>query len=113
MYIQFFQFLWGYATFDLGKSMWTGGEITHEISLRFHLTLQVAIMATFVAVIIAIPFGIISAVKQNTWIDYLVRIVFDCWNCNAFLLAWYNNHFRIAYWNSRIFGGTMDASYPI
>ncbi len=71
--LQFFDFIWGYVTFDLGNSMWTGAPITHEIGLRFHLTLQVAIMATAVAVIIAIPFGIISAVKQNTWIDYVVR----------------------------------------
>lgn len=71
--IQFFDFIWGYATFDLGNSMWTGAPIVHEIGLRFHLSLQVAIMATTVAVLIAIPFGIISAVKQNTWIDYVVR----------------------------------------
>lgn len=71
--VQFFDFIWGYFTFDLGNSMWTGAPITHEIGLRFHLSLQVAIMATTVAVLIAIPFGIISAVKQNTWIDYLVR----------------------------------------
>ena len=31
-------------------------------------------MATFVAIMIAIPLGIISAVKQNTWIDYVVRL---------------------------------------
>jgi len=71
--LQFFHFIWGYFTLDLGKSMWTGAPITHEISLRFHLSLQVAIMATTVAIVIAIPFGIISAVKQNTWIDYVVR----------------------------------------
>jgi peptide/nickel transport system permease protein len=73
MVLQFADFLWGYATLDLGKSMWTGQPVSHEISLRFHLSLQVAIMATIVAIIIAIPFGIISAVKQNTWIDYVVR----------------------------------------
>jgi len=71
--IQFFDFLWGYMVFDLGESMWTGFPITHEIGLRFELSLQVAIMATAVAVIIAIPLGVISAVKQDTWIDYVVR----------------------------------------
>jgi len=71
--IQFFDFLWGYMVFDLGESMWTGFPITHEIGLRFELSLQVAIMATAVAVIIAIPLGVVSAVKQDTWIDYVVR----------------------------------------
>ena len=71
--VQFFDFIWGYVTFDLGDSMWTGMPVTHEIALRFELSLQVAIMATFVAVAIAIPLGVISAVKQDTWIDYIVR----------------------------------------
>jgi peptide/nickel transport system permease protein len=71
--MQFFDFVWGYATLDLGQSMWTGQPITQEIKLRFALSLQVAIMATVVATALAIPLGIISAVKQNTWIDYVVR----------------------------------------
>ena len=73
LFVQFLQFLWGYLVFDLGDSMWTGHPVVHEIALRFELSLQVAIMATAVAVLIAIPFGVISAVKQNTWIDYVVR----------------------------------------
>jgi peptide/nickel transport system permease protein len=71
--VQFLLFLKGLATFDLGKSMWTGRPIVDEIGLRFQLSLQVAIMATITAILIAIPLGIISAVKQNTWIDYVVR----------------------------------------
>ena len=71
--VQFFDFLAGYATFDLGESMWTGKPITYEIGLRFQLSLQIALMATFVAVVIAIPLGVISAVKQDTWLDYGVR----------------------------------------
>jgi len=71
--VQFFDFIFGYFKGDLGISMWSGAPVLEEIGLRFELSLQVAIMATFVAVIIAIPFGIISAVKQDTWIDYVVR----------------------------------------
>jgi len=71
--VQFFAFIWGYLTFDLGYSMWTGFPVLHEIKMRFALSLQVAIMATAVAIAIAIPLGVISAVKQDTWIDYVVR----------------------------------------
>lgn len=71
--VQFGQFLWGLVTFDFGKSMWTGRDITSEIALRFQLSLQIAIMATIVSVAIAIPLGALSAVYQNTWIDYFVR----------------------------------------
>ncbi len=73
IYMQFVDFIVGYATLDLGKSMWTGNPVTEEIGLRFELSLQLAVMATIVAIIIAIPLGVISAVRQNTWIDYVVR----------------------------------------
>lgn len=71
--VQFGEFVYGFFILDLGDSMWTGKPITYEIGLRFQLSLQVAFMATFVAVIISIPLGVISAVKQDTWIDYVVR----------------------------------------
>jgi peptide/nickel transport system permease protein len=71
---QFLTWLWGAMRLDFGRSMWTGAPIYEEIKLRFALSLQVAIMATLVAVVLAIPLGVISAIKQDTWIDYAVRI---------------------------------------
>src|SRR5215510_14057353 len=71
--VQFLAFLKGLVTLDFGKSMWTGRPIIQEIGLRFQLSLQVAIMATITAVLLAIPLGTISAVKHNSWIDYVVR----------------------------------------
>ena len=53
--------------------MWTGQPIIHEIGLRFELSVQVAIMATIVSILVSIPLGTISAIKQDTWVDYLVR----------------------------------------
>lgn len=70
---QFLTFMKGLVTLDLGNSMWTNRPIIEEIGLRFQLSLQVAIMATLTAILIAIPLGTVSAVKQNTWIDYFVR----------------------------------------
>ncbi len=75
MLVQFLSFLWGIVRFDFGNSMWTGQPIVSEIALRFELSLQVAIMATLVAIAVAVPLGTISAVKQDTWIDYLVRAI--------------------------------------
>ena len=72
--VQFWDFITGFLTFDLGQSMWTGKAIEYEIGLRFQLSLQVAVMATIFSLMIALPMGTISAVKQNTWIDYCVRI---------------------------------------
>ena len=73
MLVQFFEFVWGFFTFDFGTSMWTGQPIIHEIGLRFELSVQVAIMATIVSILVSIPLGTISAIKQDTWVDYLVR----------------------------------------
>ena len=71
---QFAEWMWGLARLDFGRSMWTGAPIIEEIKLRFMLSLQVAIMATIVAVLLAIPLGVIAALKQDTWVDYVVRI---------------------------------------
>ena len=65
----------GLDRYDLGKSMWTQQDVTHEIAIRFPMSLQIAIMATFVSVIIAVPLGVISAAKQNTLVDYFVRAI--------------------------------------
>jgi peptide/nickel transport system permease protein len=71
---QFVVWMWGLVRLDFGTSMWTGAPIWEEIRLRFALSLQVAIMATIVAVLLAIPLGVLSALKQDTWVDYSVRI---------------------------------------
>jgi peptide/nickel transport system permease protein len=71
---QFTTWMWGIMRLDFGLSMWTGSPITEEIKLRFALSLQLAVMATVVATLLAIPLGIIAAIKQDTWIDYAVRV---------------------------------------
>ncbi|HEU4477697.1 MAG TPA: ABC transporter permease [Pyrinomonadaceae bacterium] len=71
---QFVTWITGIPRLDFGTSMWTGQPITHEIAIRLELSLELALMATFVAVLISIPLGALAAVKQDTWIDYCVRI---------------------------------------
>ena len=74
VWYQFAVWMAGIARFDFGTSMWTGAPIWQEIQLRFALSFQVAIMATAVAVLLAIPLGVLAALKQDTWVDYVVRI---------------------------------------
>src|SRR5262249_47224371 len=71
---QFVDWMWGLAHLDFGKSMWTGAPISEEIKLRFALSLQLSIMATIVAVLLAIPLGVLAALRQDTWVDYAVRV---------------------------------------
>ena len=54
---QFAEWMWGLARLDFGRSMWTGASIGSEIQLRFMLSLELAVLATAVAVLLAIPLG--------------------------------------------------------
>src|SRR5438046_3533959 len=72
---QFATWVLGVARLDFGESMWTGSPIWEEIRLRFALSLQVAVMATIVAVLLAIPLGVVAALRQDTWVDYTVRVL--------------------------------------
>jgi peptide/nickel transport system permease protein len=74
MWRQFVDYLGGLLRFDFGRSMWTGSPITEEIKLRFALSLQLSLMATLIATALAIPLGIVAALRQDTWVDYFVRI---------------------------------------
>jgi peptide/nickel transport system permease protein len=71
---QFVSWMWGIVRFDFGDSMWTGRPITHEIAIRLELSIELALMATFAAVLISIPLGTLAALKQDTWVDYFIRI---------------------------------------
>src|SRR5215213_4506311 len=72
---QFGDWMLGMAKLDLGKSMWTERPVIEEIATRLELSLQVAIMATVIAVLIALPLGTAAALFRDTWIDYVVRIM--------------------------------------
>jgi peptide/nickel transport system permease protein len=71
---QFLSWIWGIVRFDFGDSMWTGRPITQEIRIRLELSLELALMATSVAIFLSIPLGTLAALKQDTWVDYSVRI---------------------------------------
>ena len=73
--LQFLSFAAGIFTFDFGTSMWSGKPVAYEILTRLPISIEVALLATIVAVAIAIPLGTISALKQNSWTDHIVRTI--------------------------------------
>jgi peptide/nickel transport system permease protein len=75
LYAQFADYMIGLAHLDLGKSLWTGESVNKEIALRVPVSLQIALMASIIAVLIAIPLGTISALYRDTWIDHSVRVL--------------------------------------
>lgn len=74
MYEQFTDFLVGAVRFDFGDSLWTGRPVSEEIKGRLGISLELAILATLLATLLALPLGVLAAVKQDTWIDYVIRV---------------------------------------
>jgi len=73
--VQFGTWLWGVVRLDFGTSLWTGRPVVEELLIRLPLSLELAVLATIVSVLIAIPFGMLAAVRQDSWVDYLVRVI--------------------------------------
>jgi peptide/nickel transport system permease protein len=73
--VQFGTWLWGVLHFDFGNSLWTGRPVVEELLIRLPLSLELAVLATTVAVLLAIPFGMLAAVRQDTWLDYVIRVI--------------------------------------
>jgi peptide/nickel transport system permease protein len=71
---QFLEWIAGAVRFDFGVSMWTGRPIIHEIAIRLELSLQLTIMASIIATALALPLGALAALKQDTWVDYAIRL---------------------------------------
>jgi peptide/nickel transport system permease protein len=73
LHVQYGSWLWGLLRGDLGTSLFYRTQIKHEIGPRLPATLELACMAVLVSVVLAVPLGALSAVKQNSLLDYLAR----------------------------------------
>ena len=71
---QYLDWLWGLGRGDFGLSMWTGRPVAQEIRIRLGLSLELTLLATLLAAAVAIPLGILAAVRRATWLDYLLRV---------------------------------------
>jgi peptide/nickel transport system permease protein len=71
---QYFKWIWDVIRFDFGESMISGQPVIRLILERFPLTLALALMGIVISIIIAIPLGVISAVKRWSFWDYMGMI---------------------------------------
>jgi peptide/nickel transport system permease protein len=60
---------------DFGFSYWEKRPVANIIAERFPRSMELAFLTIIITIIWAVPLGVISAVKQNTWTDYLVRVI--------------------------------------
>lgn len=70
---RYFNWLGGAVRGDLGTSYSTGEPVTEELLSRFPATLQLAAAATLLAVLIAVPLGILAAIRRNSILDQVTR----------------------------------------
>ena len=73
--VQYGDWVWNLLQGDLGTSTWYRVPVLDEIKGRFFITMELAVMAIVMAFIVAVPLGVISAVKQDTGIDYASRVI--------------------------------------
>ncbi len=72
---QYVRWVWGVVQFDFGLSMVYDTPISDDLKTRLPITLELTVLALVLATVIAVPLGIISAIFQDSWADYLSRIV--------------------------------------
>jgi len=74
MWQQYFSWIGGILLHaDFGKSLWQNTPVRELLAARMPITFQLGLMALIVALLIAIPIGIYSAIRQDTAGDYLTR----------------------------------------
>ena len=73
--VQYGHWMWDALRGDFGQSYSQRRPVSAILAERFPRSMELAALTLFLAVIWAVPLGVVSAVRQNTWVDYLARIV--------------------------------------
>jgi len=110
VYVQYGSWIWNALHGDLGRSYWTGAPVAQEMSIRFPYTFGLMVVAMFWTIILTIPVGVISAIKQDTFVDYGLRsfqigfMAAPSFWLGILLLGWLAVTFR---WHPRIEYATL------
>ena len=72
--VQYTDWLWNAVRGDLGNSLATGRPVTDTLRRAIPVSLELAILSQVIALSVAIPIGVISAVRQDTIWDYVLRV---------------------------------------
>ena len=75
LYAQYGEWVWGMLRLDFGESMFFEEPVAKDLAAKFPITLELTVLAMVIATIIAVPLGLISAIKQDTPADYVARII--------------------------------------
>ena len=73
--IQYLSWIWGMLRGDFGVSMYFDTPISEDLAAKLPITLELSALALLLAFVVAVPLGVISAVRQDTIADYASRII--------------------------------------
>ena len=97
---QYFKYMGGVLKGDFGKSLITKREVFGEMKDRIPLTIELTLLSTILALALALPIGVISAIKQDTAWDYALRFLTIGWlSIPAFWLGTMLIVFPSTWWN--------------
>ncbi len=71
--VQYVRWLGNTLTGDSGTSFFTGRSVTEEMVNRIPTSIQMGGGALIISIVFAVPFGLLSAAKQDSWLDYITR----------------------------------------
>jgi peptide/nickel transport system permease protein len=74
MVIQYFDWIGGAVQGDFGDSLWFKAPVMTELGDRIPVTVELTVLAMLIAVVFAVPLGILSALKPESLLDYAARI---------------------------------------
>lgn len=75
LYVQYFDWAGGLFKLDFGNSLVTSAPVWDQLKRRIPITLELSIMSIVISTVVAVPLGVFSAIKQDTWGDYIARFI--------------------------------------
>lgn len=75
LWVQFGRYLGDLVHGNLGMSLITGQPVLADISARLPASIELTLLGLLLAVCIAVPLGVLAALRQGSWIDHLCRVV--------------------------------------
>ncbi|MDD5289525.1 MAG: ABC transporter permease, partial [Dehalococcoidales bacterium] len=75
MYEQYLRWVGGIVRGDLGDSLWTGRPVVDSLANRLPISFELGLLGLIIAILIAVPLGVYSAIRQDTIGDYVGRTI--------------------------------------
>jgi len=75
IHVQYVKWVWNLLHLDFGRSYWFNSKIYDDLGERLPVTMELTVLAVLWANLVAIPLGVLSAIKQDTPADYASRII--------------------------------------